>query len=100
MASQPNSITRNECQMTHNTLMEKIDSISDKIEALAIKMAELPGTLIEKMDDKYAAKSTEADVAQIKKWFWSLAAVGAFIIFIVEILSNGGLNSLLGRLIK
>lgn len=43
----------------HRTIMEKIDLFGEKIEALSIKIAELPEAIFKKTDEKYASKTVE-----------------------------------------
>jgi hypothetical protein len=43
----------------HNSLMEKIDHIIDKINSLEVKMAELPDRVLERADKKFASKLVE-----------------------------------------
>lgn len=59
-------MTRTECVATHKTLMEKIDSLVEKFQDLALKVEGLPGKLINEMDDRYADKKTETEVEKIK----------------------------------
>lgn len=59
------SITRDECISTHNSLMEQLNDIKKDVGDIAIKVAELPGVLVEKFDERYASKKTEKTVDKV-----------------------------------
>lgn len=66
MAGKSNSITRDECQTTHEKLMEKIDGLVTKVGDMAVAIASLPGDLTKELDQRYANKNTEKAVEDIK----------------------------------
>ena len=43
----------------HQTFMEKIDSLGEKIELLSIKIAQMPDEILKRADERYASKTAE-----------------------------------------
>lgn len=63
--------------------MEKLDSLSDKINDLSLSVTRLPQTLTEKFDERYASKRTEKAVDRIG-WMIITAFVLAAIALIIQ----------------
>lgn len=51
--------------------MEKIDNLVEKVNNIAITVAELPGNLVKELDERYADKKTEDKVDKI---FWLIVS--------------------------
>ena len=54
-----NFVSSKDCQTINQKIMEKIDDLSKKVEAIGICIAELPEKIFEKADKRYAGKSFE-----------------------------------------
>ena len=46
-------------EQEHLTLMEKMDKFGDKLEAISVKLAELPDEIFKRADERYASKTAE-----------------------------------------
>ena len=77
------SITRDECISTHNSLMEQLNDIKKDVNNVALKVAELPGVLVEKFDERYASKETERTVNKVM-WLVVSAVILAGLAIIVR----------------
>lgn len=53
-----NEILKNN-EKEHTTFMEKIDAIGEKLEAVSVKIAQLPDQILERADKRYASKTAE-----------------------------------------
>jgi conjugal transfer/entry exclusion protein len=62
-----NNVTKAECMAVNQKIMEKLDSFGQKLEDLAIQLAKLPDNLSQRFDERYAIKSTEDDVYELKE---------------------------------
>ena len=49
----------NENALQHQTIMEKLESFSEKLEEVRIALAELPDKIFERADKRYASKLAE-----------------------------------------
>lgn len=76
-------ITRDECISTHNSLMEQLNDIKKDVGNVAIKVAELPGVLAEKFDERYASKRTEKAVDKVM-WLVISAVILAGLAIIIK----------------
>lgn len=61
------TVTKAECEAVNNKIMEKLDSFSDKLEKMALELAKLPDILSQRFDERYAVKSTEEEVYELKE---------------------------------
>lgn len=52
-----NKLDKNELE--HLTLMEKMDKFGEKLEAISVKIAQLPDEIFKRADDRYASKTAE-----------------------------------------
>lgn len=46
-------------EQEHTTIMDKLDNFGEKLEALSVKMAQLPDEIFKRADERYAAKTAE-----------------------------------------
>ena len=46
-------------EQEHKAIMEKVDKLGEKLEAISIKLAELPDEIFKRADERYAAKTAE-----------------------------------------
>ena len=46
-------------EQEHKAIMEKVDKLGEKLEAISIKLAELPDETFKRADERYAAKTAE-----------------------------------------
>jgi len=77
------SITRDECISTHNSLMEQLNGIKKDVGDIAVEVAKLPGVLVEKFDERYASKETERNVNKVM-WLVVSAVILAGIAIIIR----------------
>ena len=61
------TVTKAECEAVNNKIMEKLDSFSEKLEKMALELAKLPDVLSQRFDERYAVKSTEEEVYELKE---------------------------------
>lgn len=52
-------IKLSKCELENASIMEKLDTFGDKLEALSIKMAQLPDEILKRADERYADKNAE-----------------------------------------
>lgn len=46
-------------EQEHKTIMEKMDKFGEKLEAMSVKIAELPDEIFRRADERYASKTAE-----------------------------------------
>lgn len=46
-------------EQEHLTIMEKMDKFGEKLEAISVKIAQLPDEIFKRADDRYASKTAE-----------------------------------------
>jgi len=68
----------------NDKFMEKLDQLSEKMNQVSISVAQLPQTLTDKFDERYASKRTEKAVDRIG-WMIISAFVLAGIALIIQV---------------
>ena len=46
-------------EQEHLTIMEKMDKFGEKLEAISVKLAQLPDEIFKRADERYASKTAE-----------------------------------------
>ena len=59
------SVSREECQAINKIMSDKLDTLSEDVKDVAIKVAELPELMADKFDNRYASKKTEQAVDRV-----------------------------------
>ena len=63
--------------------MEKLDSLSEKLNEVSIKLASLPEDMAIKFDNRYASKRTEVAVDRLG-WLVITAVIGAVLVLVIK----------------
>lgn len=76
----------NDNKQEHQTFMEKLDNILEKIIVMNSKIDKMPQELSDKFDDRYAAKSIES-------WFYTGIGVlvSTFILAVIYLVLSHGI---------
>ena len=73
-----NFVELQDCQTTHNKLMEKIDKIVTTVSNIEVSIASLPKKIIDETDKKYASIETEKTVNRLA-WIVITAVIMAIL---------------------
>ena len=71
-------VKRGDCDKNLNNMADKLDKISDKLEDMMIKLAEMPQAILDKGDERYAPKWTSGAVKFVMAVVFS-AVIGAVV---------------------
>jgi hypothetical protein len=82
----------------HSEIKDTLKEFGTKQEEISNTLLLLPSKLVEALDKKYASKSVEKKVETLTKWFWVILGGASLIVFIIEVLANGGLNNIIKHL--
>lgn len=88
-----NNVTKAECMAVNQKIMEKLDSFGQKLEDLAVQLAKLPDNLSQRFDVRYAIKSTEEEVSELKEklenrnYEWLKYIIGLVVGFVITYFS-------------